>query len=84
MTDLVPLYNHRYFRSILERIQALQNFRSLYNPHGLIERLGFQSQVQAALESAARLWWALTLSRKSEAAQDDLNARKRAISASRN
>ena len=46
----------RHFRSIPELIQALPEFRALYNHHWLIERLGFQSPAQArqrlALESA--------------------------------
>ena len=47
----------RHFRSIPELVRALQDFRALYNQHGLIERLGFQSPAQArqrlAIESAA-------------------------------
>ena len=47
----------RHFRSIPELVQALQDFRALYNQHWLIERLGFQSPVQArqrlAIEAAA-------------------------------
>ena len=47
----------RHFRSIPDLIQALREFRALYNHHWLIERLGFQSPAQArqrlALESAA-------------------------------
>jgi putative transposase len=47
----------RHFRSIPELVQALQEFRALYNRSWLIERLGFQSPIQArqrlALESAA-------------------------------
>ena len=46
-----------HFRSIAELIQALREFRALYNQHWLIERLGFQSPTQArqrlAIESAA-------------------------------
>ena len=37
----------RHFRSILELVHALQEFRALYNRFWLIERLGFQSPVQA-------------------------------------
>ncbi len=47
----------RHFRSIPELFHALQEFRALYNRSWLIERLGFQSPVQArerlALEPAA-------------------------------
>ena len=47
----------RHFLSISELVQALQDFRALYNQHWLIERLGFQSPVQArqrlAIEAAA-------------------------------
>ena len=47
----------RHFRSIPELVHALQEFRALYNRSWLIERLGFQSPVQArerlALEPAA-------------------------------
>ena len=37
----------RHFRSIPELVHALQEFRALYNRSWLIERLGFQSPVQA-------------------------------------
>ena len=47
----------RHFQSIPELLEALQHFRELYNQNWLIERLGFQSPVQArqrlALETAA-------------------------------
>ncbi len=47
----------RHFQSIPELLEALQHFRELYNQNWLIERLGFQSPVQArqrlALEPAA-------------------------------
>ena len=47
----------RHFRSIPELVHALQEFRALYNRSWLIERLGFQSPIQArkrlALEPAA-------------------------------
>ena len=37
----------RHFRSIPELVHALQEFRALYNRSWLIERLGFQSSIQA-------------------------------------
>jgi putative transposase len=47
----------RHFNSIPDLVQALEDFRALYNQHWLIERLGFQSPIQArerlALEPAA-------------------------------
>ena len=47
----------RHFQSIPELVAALKDFRALYNQHWLIQRLGFQSPVQArqrlALEPAA-------------------------------
>ena len=47
----------RHFRSIPELVHTIQEFRALYNRPWLIERLGFQSPVQAreclALESVA-------------------------------
>jgi transposase InsO family protein len=47
----------RHFQSIPELVQALYEFRALYNQSWLIERLGFQSPIQArqrlALEPVA-------------------------------
>ena len=47
----------RHFQSVPERVAALEDFRALYNPSWLIERLGFLSPIQArerlALEPAA-------------------------------
>lgn len=42
----------RHFQSIPELVAALEDFRALYNRHWLIERLGFQSPVQARLRLA--------------------------------
>ena len=47
----------RHFQSIPELVRALEEIRSLYNQHWLIERLGFEPPVQArqrlALQPAA-------------------------------
>ena len=47
----------RHFQSVPELVRALEEFRSLYNQHWLIERLGFEPPVQArqrlALKPAA-------------------------------
>ncbi len=47
----------RHFQSVPELVGALEEFRSLYNQHWLIERLGFEPPVQArqrlALKPAA-------------------------------
>ena len=52
-----PLLWVRPFRSVPERVRALEEFSALYNQHGLIERLGFEPPVQArqrlALQPAA-------------------------------
>ena len=46
------LLSVRHLQSIPDLVAALEDFSALYSPHGLIERLGFQSPVQARLRLA--------------------------------